>query len=308
MQIGTIKEIWRYPVKSMAGEKLERSTVGLLGLPGDRGWATRDEATGEITRGARIPQLMQCASSYREDPTNDFIPQVEILLCDGSRVSSDDVDVNQKLSAAVGRELTLWPRQPAENLDHYRRKSRAARVVGPLSQLKSFRSLLPAITKLPSISRALREEFSREAGEPVPDISILPPEVIQFTSPPGTYFDAFPIHVLTTASLNAMSSLNPTANWNSRRFRPNFLVETFDSIEGLPEAEWNGRTLRLGTVEIRCEIPTVRCGMATHAQDGIEKDPSILRTIVKEAEQNLGSYANVIAPGRVALGDAVELL
>src|SRR5499427_4623244 len=31
-----VSEIWRYPVKSMAGEKLERADVGPLGIPGDR--------------------------------------------------------------------------------------------------------------------------------------------------------------------------------------------------------------------------------------------------------------------------------
>ena len=31
-----IKEIWRYPVKTMAGEKLERVGVGSLGIEGDR--------------------------------------------------------------------------------------------------------------------------------------------------------------------------------------------------------------------------------------------------------------------------------
>jgi hypothetical protein len=31
-----IKELWRYPVKSMAGEQLNNSEVGKLGLPGDR--------------------------------------------------------------------------------------------------------------------------------------------------------------------------------------------------------------------------------------------------------------------------------
>lgn len=150
--------------------------------------------------------------------------------------------------------------------------------------------------------------FSREPDEPLPDISILPAEVLEFTSPLGTYFDAFPIHVLTTASLTAMARFNPTALWDMRRFRPNFLVKTQDAFEGLVEAGWNGRTLRLGEVELKCEIPTVRCGMTTHAQNALPKDPSVLRSIVKDADQNLGVYANVTKGGRVGDGDRVELL
>jgi uncharacterized protein YcbX len=292
----------------MAGERLQDTTVGTLGLPGDRGWAIRDEATGEITNGKLVPLLMLCAASYREAPKEAKIPQVEMVLPDGTRISSDDAEINEQLTRALGKAVSLWPRQPAENLDHYRRRSLSARIVGPLSKSPAFRSFLPAITKLPNVSRALRDTFSREPDEPVPDISTLPPEVIQFTSPPGTYFDAFPIHILTTASLRAMAAVNPGALWDSRRFRPNFLIETEAGIDGLIEATWNGRILRLGTVQIRCEIPTVRCGMPTHQQDGIAKDPSILRTIVKHADQNLGCYANVVVAGDVAVGDTVELI
>ena len=308
MLIGKIREIWRYPVKTMAGERLEQTPVGKLGLPGDRGWAVRDEVRGEITNGKRIPDLMQCAARYRETPSDETIPQVDIELPGGERLGSDDENVNSRLSTVFGRALTLWSRQPATNLEHYRRKSLSARIVGPLSKSLAFRSWLPTIQKLPNITNTLRAEFARESDEPVPDLSTLPPEVLQFTSPPGTYFDAFPIHVLTTASLRVMSEINREADWNPRRFRPNFLIETIDGIEGLIDATWNGRILKLGSLQIRCETPTVRCGMTTQKQDGIAKDPSILRTIVKHADQNLGSYADVVVPGSVRLGDAVHLL
>jgi uncharacterized protein YcbX len=135
----------------------------------------------------------------------------------------------------------------------------------------------------------------------------LPPEIIEFTSPLGTYFDAFPIHLLTTASLEMMARLNPAATWDIRRFRPNFLIETEPHIKGLVEAEWSERRIRIGTVELKCEIPTVRCGMTIQAQKGLQKDPSILRTIVRDADQNLGVYASVVKAGDVKVGDLVEL-
>ncbi|HJP93018.1 MAG TPA: MOSC domain-containing protein, partial [Pyrinomonadaceae bacterium] len=134
----------------------------------------------------------------------------------------------------------------------------------------------------------------------------LPPELIEFTSPPGTYFDAFPIHVLTTASLEMMKRLNPTAAWDVRRFRPNFLIETDSGIEGLVEADWSGQKLRIGEVELRCEIPTARCGMTMQTQAELPKDPSILRSIVRDADQNLGIYATVVIPGAVRVGDVIS--
>jgi len=291
----------------MAGERLSNCTVGPLGLPGDRGWAVRDEEKSEIKTGTRIPLLMQCASRYREEP-DENIPHVNISFPDGSSISSDHPELNAKLSAVLGKHVKLWPRQPASNKEHYRRPGAAARLIAPLIDVPGFRALLPTITKLPSVGATLRAGFSRTDDEPVPDLSNLPKELFQFTSPPGTYFDAFPIHVLTSASLAFMARANPAADWDVRRFRPNFFVETVAGLEGLFEAEWAGKTLRIGNVEVKCEIPCVRCGMTTNAQKELPKDNSVLRTIVKEANQNLGVYANVISNGEVSEGDRVELL
>jgi uncharacterized protein YcbX len=306
MEIGRIKQIWRYPVKSMAGEPIDSCSVGELGIPGDRGWALRDETAGEITNGKRLPVLLQSSARYREAPSNDAIPHVEMVLPDGTRVSSADSEVNARLSELVGRSVSLWPLQPATNSEHYRRQSRNARLLGRLARYRVFRSALPTLTSFGNANAELRKMFSREPNEPIPDISTLPPEIIEFTSPPGTYFDAYPIHLLTTASLEVMSRLNPNASWDARRFRPNFLIETVPTIKSLIEAEWSGQTIRLGGVELRCEIPTVRCGMTMQAQRELPKDPSILRSIVKDANQNLGIYANVVSPGDVRVGDLVS--
>ena len=307
MRIGTVKRISRYAVKSMAGETLEACTVGLLGIPGDRGWALRDETTGEITNGKHFPLLMQCAARYREPPRVDFIPHVDMIFPDGTSVGSDARAVNARLSELLGKPVSLWPLRPAEDAEHYRRKSKTARLVGKLAHFRAFRAALPMLTSFGPAQAQLREGFSREPGEPLPDLSTLPPELIEFTSPRGTYFDAFPIHLLTTASLEMMSRLNGAANWDMRRFRPNFLIETEPEIKGLVEAEWSERKVRIGSVELKCEIPTVRCGMTIQAQAGIEKDPSILRTIVRDADQNLGIYASVVVAGAVKVGDPVTI-
>lgn len=307
MRIGTVKQITRYAVKSMAGETLDRCSVGMLGIPGDRGWAIRDETTGEITNGKKFPALMQCAARYREPPRPGFIPHVDMIFPDGATVGSDAGDVNQRLTELLGKPVSLWPLQPAENEEHYRRKSKMARVFGKLARFRAFRAALPVLTSFGPANQQLREGFSREPDEPIPNLSTLPAELIEFTSPRGTYFDAFPIHVLTTASLETMARLNPAAKWEVRRFRPNFLIETRPDFKGLVEAEWDGRKLRIGSAEVKCEMPTVRCGMTIQAQAGLEKDPSILRTIVKDADQNLGVYASVTVAGGVKVGDTVEL-
>lgn len=286
MPLGTVHEIWRHPVKSMVGERLARTSLGPLGVPGDRGWALRDDEAGEIRGAKKLPILMQCRARYRTEPAGDAIPHADIELPDGTRTATDDPEVHARLSALVGRRVTLWPRRPADDREHYRR-------------------VLPEGADL---ERELREVFGRLPDEPLPDLMVFPPEILEFTSPLGTYFDAYPLHVLTTASLATLGHGAPPGRFDRRRFRPNVLVETPAGTTGLPEAGWTGRTLRVGGAEVRVEMPAVRCSMTIRAQPDLPADPEVLRTIVREGAQNLGAYASIVRPGDVTVGDPVEIV
>ena len=285
--VGTVRELWRYPVKSMGGESLAACEVGTLGIAGDRGWAIRDEQVGEIRGAKKLPGLLQCGARYRSEPTGQTIPAVDITLPDGSRTTSDDPEIGARLSRLLGRAVTLWPRRPADDLDHYRR--------GALDN--------------PDLEQELRQVFGREPNEPLPDLTNLPPEVFEYTAPLGTYFDAYPFHLVTTATLDALAKCAPQSTWDVRRFRPNAVIELVMGATGLVEAGWSGgQRVRIGGVELRGEIPTARCVMVTLPQDGLPHDPRVLRTVVREAEQCLGLYASVASGGWFAVGDPVELL
>lgn len=284
--VGRVLEVWRYPVKSMGGESLRRAVVGELGLAGDRGWALRDEAAGEIRGAKKMPVLMQCAARYDAEPAGTTIPAVTMTLADGTTLRSGDADANARLSALTGRAVTLWPRLPAEERDHYRR----------------------GLPDLPDMEAELRQIFGRLPDEPLPDLSVMPPELFEFTSPLGTYFDLAPVQVLTTASLAALAAKTPGAAFDRRRFRPNLLIEPADGAAGLVENDWCGRSLRVGGVVLGVTIPSMRCSMVAQATAELAKDPAVLRTIVREANQNLGVYASVEQAGAVAVGDAVELV
>jgi uncharacterized protein YcbX len=292
----------------MAGERLESCAVEARGIPGDRAWALRDAKAGEIRGAKYMPQLLQCSSRYRSEPRVDETTHVDITLADGTQLGSDDASINSRLSELLGREVSLCPLQPATNKAHYRRAQPGAATLSKLTRFSFIRKNLGTIIRLARLDAPTRQMFSRERDEPLPDFSKFPTELFEFTSPPGTYFDAFPIHVMTTASLAAMARFNPAANWDVRRFRPNFLIETENGMEGLVESDWGGRRLRLGELVLKCEIPTARCGMTMQAQEGLPKDPSVLRSIVRDARQNLGLYASPVNPGRVGVGTVVELL
>jgi uncharacterized protein len=283
--IGTVKEIWRYPVKSMAGERMKRANVSARGIYGDRGWAIRDEKAGEIRNARKLPALLHCTAVYLHEPNADDAPPAQITLPDGTTFRSDSAEAGARLSQLLGRSVSIWPIQPPTERDLLRR----------------------AAPDNPDMKAEMREVFGRLESEPLPDFSTLPSQILEFTSPFGTFFDAFPFNVLTTASLSTLSRCNPSADFDSRRFRPNILIETDRGIEGLAEAEWSGRTLRIGATRIKVEMPAVRCVIPTLDQPGVKKDPSVLRTIVRDAAQNVGAYATIAAGGTIALGDQVAL-
>jgi uncharacterized protein YcbX len=148
----------------------------------------------------------------------------------------------------------------------------------------------------------MRQHFAVDAGEPLPDFSMMPLgkllELDKFATPPGTYFDAFPLHVVTTASL---------ADFDPRRFRANVVIDTGDA-RGYLELDWTGATLALGECTTFADCPTPRCSMPTRAQaDGVPADKRVLATIARDAERCLGAYASITRAGAVKVGDDVTL-
>ena len=94
MQVGIVKEVRRYPVKSMGGEVLDAVDLTAGGIPGDRAWAVRDEVRGGIRGGKKIPALMLLQARYSEPPKETGSSPAEIVLPDGSTVSTGDPEVN----------------------------------------------------------------------------------------------------------------------------------------------------------------------------------------------------------------------
>ncbi len=279
----TVTEVWRYPVKSMAGERLDAASVGEHGILGDRGWAARDERRGGIRGAKKIRRLMLLGARYDEEPTAERrSPHVTVTLPDGATVSTRDADLEARVSAAVEHPVTLHPLHPANDLEHYRRGEGDHE----------------------DVVAELRDIFGREPAEPLPDLSVFPPEIVEYESPPGTYFDAYPLHLVSTASLRTLTRLSPDSTVDVRRFRPNVVVDI--AGDGFPEAEWVGRRVRLGAVEVDVVAPCPRCSMVQLPQSGLPADRALLRTVVREAGQNVGVYAVPVSGGWLRLGDEVS--
>jgi uncharacterized protein len=114
----------------------------------------------------------------------------------------------------------------------------------------------------------------------------------------------FPLHLLTTASLEYLAVLRKANVIDSRRFRPTVLIEV-DKDAGFVESGWIGRLMRLGSIELKAEENTKRCGVTFISQPGLEEDPEILRYILRNNKRNLGIYCSIDASGTIELGDEV---
>src|SRR3954464_13939959 len=91
-----VLELWRFPVKSMQGERLTSADIGPDGIDGDRRWALVDLATDSELTARQAPGLLFAAARLRPDG------EVDVVLPDGT-VTSDDA----LLSAWLGRRVEL---------------------------------------------------------------------------------------------------------------------------------------------------------------------------------------------------------
>src|SRR5438477_327726 len=111
MAVGSVVSLWRYPVKSMMGEELNASEVTERGLLGDRAYALVDSSDGKVASAKnprKWPGLFDFRAAFVDAPRGGArVPPVRVTLPDGTMVSSEQSDLNQILSRALKREVTL---------------------------------------------------------------------------------------------------------------------------------------------------------------------------------------------------------
>ena len=124
IELGSVVSLWRYPVKSMMGEELNAAEVTERGLLGDRAYALLDSSTGKVVSAKnprKWPNLFDFRAAFVEPPrTGEKIPPVRIALPNGTILTSEQRDLNQVLTNALGREVTLATAAPeTPSLEEY---------------------------------------------------------------------------------------------------------------------------------------------------------------------------------------------
>jgi uncharacterized protein len=119
----TVSTLWRYPVKSMMGEELNGTHITTGGVLGDRSYALIDTETNKIVS-AKNPKkwsnIFSFRAAYSAPPELNAPKPIWINLPDGTVLRSDQADVNQQLSTALGSSVKLATQAPeAATLEQY---------------------------------------------------------------------------------------------------------------------------------------------------------------------------------------------
>ena len=287
-----ISEIWRYPVKSMLGERRERADVAATGVEGDRAYAVIDRADGKVAS-AKNPRkwrvLLSCVAEFVDEPVPGAgPPPVRITLPDGTVVTSDDPKIDNVLSDVVGRPVTLASTAP---------------------QGSTFEETWPDIDGMAPEEFIDSTRVRTDDGESVSDLAL------GLAAAPGSFFDLAPVHLVTSSSLDELAQRQPGSRFVVQRFRPNFVIST--PADGFVENDWVGATLQLGgAASVSVMMPTMRCVMTTLAQGELPEDRGVLRAATDHNRIEIsglghwacvGAYASVVTTGAVQVGDELTV-
>ena len=229
MEFGKVESLWRYPVKSLIGEKLESLDIDIRGVSGDREYAVSNSdgkfGSGKDTR--RFRRIDGLFSMSAESSVNG----VSIKFPDGIVLTDKDPSINSKLSVTLGQSVTL----------------------------------------------------TKEAEIP--------------------HFDDGAVHILTTSSLFSLRDLLPNSGIDSRRFRPNIVIDSLYFDQDLV-----GKTIRIGETVLEVTHKTERCRMITIDQPALESRPEILKSVSRHFGLDFGVYAKVLSTGTLSVGEKVEIV
>ena len=280
--IGTVSGLWRFPVKSMLGEVVNRLDFSSSGAADDRVCALIDRETGKVAS-AKLPKrwrkLLEFSARVLGGLDAQGRPLIELELPDGSRLRSDLSDIDERLSAVLGREITLAFSRPA-GLE---------------------------------IDRARPEEVAERGADG--DVSH---EVFDLgaAAPGGRFVDYAPVHIVADASLDRVAAALHRAEAEPIRYRPNIVLNAADAAP-FQENGWTGRDLHVGNeIVLRVISPTPRCAVPTLAQADAPLDHRVTHVVgalnrVEALDSGLraclGTYARVIRGGTASVGDTVHL-
>lgn len=264
-----VATLFRYPVKSMMGEELNSCEILEKGLLGDRAYGVIDEETGKLAN-AKNPKKWPDMFRYLASFTEPL--------------KLDNLVPPVRITMPNGESIVSNQQDLNDRLTESFQRS------------VSLSSPSPATTKFEGYAPEGIKELENSGT------------VFSRNSSINTFFDTGIVHIITTASIDALRQLAPTSRIESRRFRPNIIVDVLEE-EGFVEQDWIDRVILIGDkVKLKVVRSTKRCIMTTLSQGDLPNDPNVLRTLAQKNSANFGIYAEVLQTGRIQIGDKVVII
>jgi uncharacterized protein YcbX len=286
VRLATVAELWRYPVKSMRGERCDVLNVSMQRCEGDHLFGVLDETSGMVMSAKRHGQLLLARARY------DAAGAVWVELPDGTRHEAGSAGCDRAMSDWLGRAVRVI--EPEDGVTYEFE-------INEPDQLDSD----PAWFTFPSAPGSLfdgRSSIHAVLTSGLGAAHALAPDsswaVSRFR--PQFVLDDLPF-VVTAGSAGPTST---ASNSGAAGLDVGFL-----------EAAWPGRDVRVGA-EVVCAVRkrTERCVLTTRPQgspDGesheLGRDRDVLRTLSTHTDSLFGLYVDPTAGGAVRVGDPVTV-
>jgi MOSC domain-containing protein len=106
-RVATVAELWRYPIKSMRGERLNEMALSARGAAADRLYAMRELQYGSIMSARIWSAMLRLRAVCEREPVDGAPARVRIELPGGGAVYAGDPGVDDTLSALFGHPVRL---------------------------------------------------------------------------------------------------------------------------------------------------------------------------------------------------------
>jgi uncharacterized protein YcbX len=266
-KIGMVAALHRYPVKSMIGEELNSTRVGLKGFQGDRAFALADVQSGKIASAknpSKWPTLFKYRATFTAPLNGDPLPAARITFPDGSTALTNDQSIATQLSLSLGK---------------------AVRLLKSASGAGTLEEYWPDVEGLP------RRDVVTDEAMPADTFFDLGMIHLLTTATIDSYRALYPEGRFEPRRFRPNLVIQTEAGVNG--FPENDWDEKVLAIGG--------------EVRIKITGPCGRCVMTTLPQGDLPKDNGILKTAVKHNQAHVGAYATVVQGGLIRAGDPVQI-
>jgi len=272
----SIAELWRYPVKSMGGERVESLELRTSAVVGDRRWAVRSNETGKIASAKRprpYGQLLSWSAKTHADGG------LVVVSPDGREFAVGSGELDAALSEELGEPVQMveveegrdetygseWPEIPGTVLSD-------VEVDLPIAAITEKTSFVDASAVHIIVNQSMKHLASLLDGVKL--------GVERFR--PNIVLDAHD-----DAGLGEFADL-----------------------------DWKDLDFKIGDAELRIGDATPRCVMTTLAQPGYEQAKGVLQVLAATARMEFdygafacfGTNAEVTTAGTISVGDTFTIL